>query len=524
MAWQVIAAGTYFVLQPFYHRWVEDWLGWGPEKPKPAREMSIPRVDEGAPVPLVYGRCRVRAPVIAWTGSSDAFLVEQGEDSNYPDDVDTFYYTLDLFFLLGIPFLDGINRVRKMWVGESELHVFVQQSTVALHDLTGDGGFEHTAPANRLCKLSSRGFDSFNDLIEGEVEFLNGKSTQELCEQTPPYAALTVAGRYMTEIAYGGTLDGTRVPGYRGYMSIFLANSIGTSSHWLHGRSPSVAQYSYEVSSYPATELFAHPGDEANPADVILDVLTGTFGKLGLSTTLIDYASFTAAAGVLYREEQGYSRAIEDGRPAAEIIQEILIQIDGVLYEDHADGLFKLYLIRPDFNPLSILHLTKANCKKITGAARGRTDLVNRLRLTYSNRLRDYQDDSVIALDSANAVGQNGIVNEVTINMPGVCTEVLARAMAARELAANSRPLMRLRVEGDRTLMGAFPGMPVKVTWNKPDISGLIFRVGTVDLGSLEDGKVILDLVQDYYFTFRNQAPQHPPGSTVGDVNISIGS
>jgi hypothetical protein len=93
--------------------------------------------------------------------------------------------------------------------------------------------------------------------------------------------------------------------------------------------------------------------------------------------------------------------------------------------------------------------------------------------------------------------------------MPGICNQVLADTVAARELAARSRPITKLRAICDRTARNLMPGDPVKLTWTDPDIAGLIFRIADVDRGTLADGKVAIDLISDNFYVWRNAAPQN---------------
>ena len=51
MAWMALAYGGFLVGSYVYHR----WFAPTPPKPKPASEISVPRVDEGASYPLIYG-------------------------------------------------------------------------------------------------------------------------------------------------------------------------------------------------------------------------------------------------------------------------------------------------------------------------------------------------------------------------------------------------------------------------------------------------------------------------------------
>jgi hypothetical protein len=457
--------------QYVYHRWIED----KPVKKKaPPRELQLPRIDPGASVPLIYGRYRVRAPILVW------------HETPY---LQTSSYRMNMVFVLGIPFADGAgtSRIHNMWAGDQLL---LWLDGAPLH--TGNGGFEDP--------ISIVGYDASSGeaLGIGLIQLLNGGPTQELVDAGGN-------GVTHTGVAMLANLSAAGIPGYRGYMTVCLYA-------WTIGATPSVPNYSFEASSYhtghPNLSLFGTYQDDANPVNVIYDLLTAKFGKLGIDPNQIDLGSFMAAQYTLFMEGHGYSRFIEDAVDADDILQEIQRQIDGVLRENPTTGKLELKLIRNDFDPLQIPHITKDNCEKIvSGAVGGWTNIHNKLRIVYHNRAKDYAEDTESAENQANASDQD-IKNPLILQFPGVCYQSLAKAIAVRELAARSRPLMKMRAIVDRSFVRVSHGDAVKVTWSNPDISGLVFRVANVERGTLEDGKIALDLIQDYYYIWRNQTPK----------------
>lgn len=493
-----LGAAAYLLGDYAYHRWIaEDST---PPKPKPAREIDIPRTDDGAAIPMIYGRCRVRSPWLAWTS---AFEATPGDEVSFGNQA-AFIYSMDMFFVLGIPFPDGDQGIHNVFVDDLKL-----LGGPFLDALTGDGGNETPAIVDSGATLA----DADQGFIGQCVEFLNGKSTQQLCNQTTPFAATTAAGQRMAASAGSGAF----VPGFRGYLSALLHNTGGVQ--WFIGSSPRTGAYSFECSSYPTEDQcvttsdvlgeFGQPvklpkiGLEANPADVLRDVLVS---KLGVSTAYVDDATFAAAGLTLYKEGDGYSRAHDDGAEAGEVVEEILKQIDGVLREDPATGKVQLKLIRADWDPSAVPLISPACCDRLENfSAGGRSNLTTKIRIVFSNRDKDYQDDSEPAHNQAAAAGQDGVVREIVIRMPGICTAANARAHATRELSARSRPIARFRATCDRTgqLTTLRPGDPVVVTWPRYGVSEMACRVAHVGRGQLGDDKISLDLIQDFVTVHR---------------------
>lgn len=492
-----IASALYLLGDYSYHRWIAEDAA--PPKPKPARDIDVPRTDAGAAIPIIYGRCRTRSPWLAWVGDLAA---TPGDEVSFGNQ-SAFVYSVDMFFVLGIPFREGDQGLHNIFVDDLKLN-----GGPFLDALTGDGGFETPAFADSGTVLE----DGDAGFIGQAVEFLNGKSTQLLCSTTgPAFAALTNAGTRMRASAGSGAI----VPGFRGYLSALLFNTGGVS--WFIGNSPRTGNYSFECSSYPTAgqcvttddevgefgEAIKRPtiGLEANPADVARDVIVD---KLGVSTAYIDEASFAAAGLTLYDEGDGYSRALDDGRDAREVLLEICQQTDGVIYQRNSDGKFVYKLVRHDFDVTDLPIISPANTVKLSNCKfGGRTNLTTKVRIVFSNRAKDYQDDSVDAHNMAQATGQDGVTREIVLKMAGICTPENAQAHATRELSARSRPITTLRAHCDRTMVELEPGDPVLVTWPEYGVSELLCRVAHVDRGRPGEPTLEIDLIQDFVTVHR---------------------
>ncbi len=494
MILELIEAGALVGLY-IYHRLTDP----GPSKPR-GEGLKLPRIDDGAPYPLIYGRCRVRSPILVWVGSSG-----NNADVTYGNVV---YFTRAMY-VAGIGFQDGTNTLIGMFAADDEIPV--PFGFDALSTLTGDGGHESGGTKGWVNTGIILDNGDVGSNVHGYIEFLNGKATQQLVDPTTPWSATTSAG---TEMIASG-VDPSLIPGYRGYISILLG---AAGAAWQIGNSPQIQAYSFEVASYASAFLDRASVDlEANPADVIRDLLVGTFGKLGLDVLMIDYDSFFAAATTLREEGHGYSRAIEESTSAGDIIIEILKQIDAVLFEDPTTGTIKLKLIRADYVPADCLEVNPENCKSLeTPAAGGWTGRVNKVRVVFTDRSKQYADGSATAQNQANAVGQNGLVEELVLQFPGVCTQALADDIAGRELAALSRPIFKCSAIVDRSFLRINPGDVVALTWPDWHISGMLMRVAGVTRGSLQDGVIRLDLIQDLFYTRRSVFVDGGSHGTIG--------
>jgi len=477
-----------------------------PTAPPRDRDVKIPLTEEGAIIPLIFGRCRVRAPVLAWIGDvqTSSGDVVSGVNSG------TLLYRASAFFALGIPFEDGLNRVHSMYVGEEALINTLDSPgggaipgdlRVQTDELEGDGAFEYDT---RRCSLMKDpvGVDlDTTPSAGGWVEFLNGNTTQNIVDPGTLAATTTLGERMVFDV------DSDEIPGYRGFMSVFLygIDPPDPDAGFNFGMSPQIPAVSFEASSYPFDALTADRiGLDANPADVIYHLLKDHLGKLGLDYTRVDYTTFLACALTLDDEGHGYSRAIEDGTDTQEAIDEVLRQIDGVLYEDPLDGLFKLRLIRADFDPATILRIDPSNCEGIENfAAGGWTNVPNKIRVVFTDRHAGYVEGSATAQNQANAVGQNGQVREIVLNFPGICTQALADEVAGRELSARSRPIAKFRVIVDRSFWRVVEGDALLVNFPEYNISGMVVRAAHVSRRGPDSNSIAIDVIQDFFYVHR---------------------
>jgi len=241
--------------------------------------------------------------------------------------------------------------------------------------------------------------------------------------------------------------------------------------------------------------------DDADPAAVIYDLLTGGLGKLSLPPGKIDRASFEAASVVLFGEGHGYSRAIETADEGGALIADVLKQIDGGLFEDPATGLLTLRLVRNDFILPELLDINPNNMRTPEPgwlSIQGWAETLNQVRVTFSDGNNNYVDAIPPAQNGANAM-LHGKLRSLDVRYPGCRQANTARRLAARELAVVSRPTVKATVVVDRTFYQTRP-LDV-VTLTRPDlkINRMVMRVASVNLGQLHANAITLNLIRDVF-------------------------
>ena len=287
---------------------------------------------------------------------------------------------------------------------------------------------------------------------------------------------------------------GSPTPAWRGVTALVCQQVyIGTN--------PYVKPWEIEVKRIPSKTFNATKADiggNANPANMIYELITNADWGLGLPSSLIDSTTFTAAANTLYTEGLGLSMIWSQQEPVANFIQQILDHIAAVLYVDPASGRFKLKLIRYDYSLPSTLLLDESNVLRLESFSRRAIDeTVNEIVVVYHDRTT-YKDVSITAQDLANIQAQGAIVSE-TRNYSGIPTSALAARLAERDLIAASATIAKVRLTANREAYSLRPGDVFRLTWPPKGISEMVFRVGEVSGGTLADGAITIIAAQDVF-------------------------
>lgn len=411
---------------------------------------------ENTPVPIAYGRVRLDQPTLLWFGE---FAANRSPD-NY-----TMVFQVGLCLTSPLAAPDAATLYR-IWIGGDLWY-------------SSSGGLAHDDAGVLVVAISQAereffGGDNDGGGFSGTFEWFGGTFQQErsfLLQQT-------------------GDLPDSTLPAYRGLAHIVFEVNIGET--------PTLRPMAFEVEVQPDNLGQGAVGSlgDANPAEILWDLLRGDWGRLGLENALVDNTSFVAAAATLDSEGHGMAMVIGDGQ-ARDAIQEVLRQIDGVLYEEPSTRELTLKLIRNDYTVSALPVFDEDDIFEVTQFSVGQLrDTANQVRVTYLDRSDDYQQRTESVQDSA-SIAERGSIVTADLAFLGITNQTLARQVAQRELDFLSRPLVQLTLMCTRRAATLRPGDVIRVAWADYGITGLICRVQSFDLGELDDGRVRINLVQD---------------------------
>jgi hypothetical protein len=495
------------------------------QKPLTKDNLTLPRVEEDSPVPLVYGRTRVTSPLLVYTSPLQTQTV--GGENPY------IVYALDMLFVAGLPMGNGVTKgnslagpqLHNVWIGDFKLppptqgalpsvgHKLRRQQNVyrpgALGGPGNGGGYvgsyqffggytdqSFLSPASPIGDSIAR--------VHIDTSSIPG-NTKQMCVSLARISASNL-DPYFDETGADTLIQGTIEPDPRPTFGFVL------------GENPSVNGVSFEVSTY-GDKVFAMAapgfdfGGDADPVEVIYDLMVNKWSRAGLDAADIDTTSFLAASTTLKSESHGYSNVIYQAESGIDVINSILKQIDAALYKEPTTGKWVIKLIRADYDPATIPAFNKSNIVAIDEYALGAwRETVNEVRVNYTDRSREYTTTTVAAQSLANMSIQDNRRRVRSIDYPGCTNATLAGKLAARDLNALSQPLSHIRMTVNRDGHMRRPGDAVKINYPEYNIVDGIFRVKHVDLGQLFANAIVLELVQDVFASTYVGMPQ-PTGT-----------
>ena len=320
------------------------------------------------------------------------------------------------------------------------------------------------------------------------------------------------------DVAFGGATQtandylqakvGTPQPAYRGILGLILRQV------YIAANNPYIKPWAIRVKRcfrdwYPTK---AEINGAANPAHILYECLTNAAWGMGYPSASIDDASFRAAADTLAAEGFGLNLIWLQQSKIEQFVREVLDHIGGVLTTSPSTGRFVLKLVRADYAVANLPVLDPTNVIELESfqrAAWGET--TNELVLVYT-KPDTFKDTSITVQDLANIQAQGAVVSQ-TRRYPGITSDSLAARVALRDLAAVSTPLAKVRLKVNRKAWNLYPADVFKLVWPPLGIEGLVMRIAAIDGGTLTQGAISIDAVEDVFGlpAASYTAPQ-PPG------------
>lgn len=237
-----------------------------------------------------------------------------------------------------------------------------------------------------------------------------------------------------------------------------------------------------------------------NPAHIIYECLTNRQWGRGLPSTALNIPSFTTAADTLFDEGFGLCLRWTRTDTILSFAQSVVDHIGAVIYSDPQTALITLKLIRGDYDPNSLpvfdssSGLVEIQEADVSALGPG----VNQIQVQYTDALTGLTGTgSAQNLASLKATG--GVFNSLVKQYPGIPNLDLANRVAQRELKTNAMPLRKFTLICDRRAWNIPPAGLIRIKDLQRGIGDMVLRVGRVEGGTLQDGKITITAVQDVF-------------------------
>ena len=456
-------AATCMVLSEF----LRPKIGVESARPASLGDFSFPTAEQGRVIPILWGTVKIAGPNVVWYGDFRQEAMSKKVKTGLWSS-ETMVLGYHYFLGLQMALCRGpVDNFRRIWISDKVLWgpfpgpyadgpILIADDKLFGGDKFGSGGMHGTG-----------------------------------------YLYSGAAGQTLDAMDYLYNFQ-SPLPNYRG--TCFVTYNGG----WV-GNSTQIAPWAFEISRWPNSLGIAGGKHiintyDSNPIAVLYEILTDTDWGFGFDPSLIDIANFKTAADTLYTEGNGMSLILDTPKEASEVLGEIQRQMDGTLYLDHITGQFKIALARGGYNINTVPQLDSTNVMEISNFSRGTWDeTINQVRIAFSSRALDYQDTFAQAADLANQRIQLGALISTQLTYPGVKNETLAANIASRQLRYLSTPLAAATIVVDRSMWQLKPGDVVAWTDAGLGFSKMPMRVGRVDFGKMNDGRISLSLTQDIF-------------------------
>jgi hypothetical protein len=456
-------------------------------------DFTAPTVDATRAIPIAFGTVLQKGPNVTWYGDLTVKPITQSVRTSLFSSNDV---TVGYRYFLGMQLAichGPVDVLRSIRFGPDGEKVATLYGATDMGDHTR---YTFTKPGGSFALFFSAnarlfGGDDGEGGIAGPLDFYPGSSTQ--------------APNDYLEAAIGTALPGYHFVSYVVFRHCYLGNS------------QYLKDVSFEISRFP-NGLGLTGGAhiigtyDCNPACALYEILIDPVWGLGRPTGEIDLASFQAAGNALAAEGLGLSMIFDTQATARDVCDQILRHVDGVIFTDPSTGLLTFALARADYDPLAIPVLTESMIRDVEFSRPSWSELSNAVALTYTSRADNYTER---VAPWQNAAGQRIVGERIVekLDFRGISRAEVAVAVAAREGKTLSYPLATARIFVNRQAWALRPASVFKLNWPADGISGMICRVVKIDYGTLEEGEITIEAVEDI-FAVGATAFSPPPASS----------
>lgn len=474
-----------------------------PQKSKPAafEDFDFPTVDDGTPQIVVFGDVWLTDWTVIGVGNfrSEAIIAKQKGLFGTKKTDSGFKYFMSIHM--------GLSRAI-----DDMIEIKVSDRTV----WTGNISEENTSIIS-INQPEIFGGDKAEGGISGQLKIMRGASDQPILnELAMMYGTVIQEGYYTYENTGDGyysnqikkwippVIEAGVVPAYRGVVTFFYDGLICSNS-------PYPKPWSFRVrrttSGWDGTVWYPEKATiwlnenkikAMNAAHILYEAQTNRNWGRGFAASQLDLESYKAVADQLFTEGFGICLAWRRQESLSEFIQQIINQIGAAHFVDRTTGLWKLVLIRDNYDLESLAtYSASTGLLRIEDDNNAANDLVTNLTVvTYRDPISN--QDQQIRAENLAAIQKNGAILE-NKSYVGIPTASLAGRLAARDMKVSQSSLKKFKLVLDRRAYSLQPASVFKISVPERGLDSIVVRAVRVEHDTMSNGEITVTVVQDVF-------------------------
>lgn len=453
------------------------------QKPAAFEDFDFPTAEDGTPQIVVFGDVWLTDWTVIGVGNyrSEAIIVKQKGLLGSKSTEAGFRYFMGIHMGLCHSFDDIIEikvADRSIWIGSISVENI---STIQIDQTDIFGG------------------DSGEGGIKGTLHIMRGASDQPILPQLK------------------AMLNSPDVPAYRGVATCFYDGLICSNSPYPKPWSHRVRRTNsgWDGGTWYPEKLVIWLNENKikamNAAHIIYEAQTNRVWGRGFSESQLDLVSFKSVADQLYTESFGICLAWRRQESLQEFIQQVIDQIGAAFYVDRTTGLWKLILIRDNYDVATLPTYTYS-----TGLLRVEDDDNSANDLVTNQTIVSYRDpvsneDKQARTENLATIQKNGVILEQKTYV-GIPTFDIAGRLAARDMKIAHSSLKRFKVVLDRRAYALQPAAVFKLSLPERGIDSIVVRAVRVEHNNLTNGEITVTALQDVFgLPATNYIKEQPP-------------
>ena len=453
-------------------------------------DFNVPTATEGRSVPIILGgSVKCRSLNCIWYG--DFAAVERTVTTGVifkRDEVIGFTYELALCYAAVKGEVAGIKAV---WVGDDKVW----------DSVADNGGLPATSFVDIDRDDLFGGVDNGGGFV-GRIRLFNGSETQG------------------TSAFLDARVDNN--PAYRGTAYIMvtdLTESFGANI----GEAANLRYISIELQAFDTVANGGlgdvlnlnndhhFIGDDANPVSIAYDLYVNQRWGRNFPAGDMNLTNFKSVAETIWSEGLGYTQLVDEQTTTGDIQDNLEQHMDAYIGPNPITGQIEIKLARFDYVLANQFQANPGNIISVPKWNKGDwSQTVNRVRLRYSDRAKEWNETHAVAIASGNRIIQGKTITK-EIRYQGVHTAAVANLIAARDLRNLAQPTSSGTIEIDRTAYALRPGDVFSFTSLKVNEADLAVRVTRAGVGNTIKNQMQFDVTADVFNTEITNVADPPP-------------